>query len=141
MPSEILDTVKNINHIMRLVMNGKELTWGMTDSSSQEFIGIISLRGFEPKSDTGSIELIIDKSMMTTWPKPLKEPFNLPTIILTLDRLPSRLIKCLPTPGRHWSRSALKNRQKTHLSQTSKPQWISVLQNHCIIVISILELF
>ena len=61
MPSEILDTVKNINHIMRLVMNGKELTWGMTDSSSQEFIGIISLCGFEPKSDTGSIELIIDK--------------------------------------------------------------------------------
>ncbi|KRK89624.1 hypothetical protein FD17_GL001217 [Lentilactobacillus sunkii DSM 19904] len=62
MPSEILDTVKNINHIMRLVMNGKELTWGMTDSNSQAFVGIVSLRGFEEAGNTGSIEFIIDQS-------------------------------------------------------------------------------
>lgn len=61
MPTEILDTVKNINHIMRLVMNNKELTWGMTDSNSQEFIGIVSLRGFDEAGSDGSIEFIIDQ--------------------------------------------------------------------------------
>lgn len=61
MPSKILDTVKEINHIMRRVMNGKELTWGITDSNSEVFVGIISLRGFEETTKHGSIEFIIDQ--------------------------------------------------------------------------------
>lgn len=61
MPSQILDTVKEINHIMRRVMNDKELTWGITDSNSDAFVGIISLRGFEEATPSGSIEFIIDQ--------------------------------------------------------------------------------
>lgn len=61
MPSQILDTVKEINHIMRRVMNGKELTWGITDSNSESFVGIVSLRGFEETTEHGSIEFIIDQ--------------------------------------------------------------------------------
>lgn len=61
MPNQILDTVKEINHIMRRVMNDKELTWGITDSNSDAFVGIISLRGFEEATHFGSIEFIIDQ--------------------------------------------------------------------------------
>lgn len=62
MPTQILDTVKAINHIMGRVMNDKELTWGITDSNSDAFVGIISLRGFEDRFPSGSIEFIIDQN-------------------------------------------------------------------------------
>lgn len=42
-------------------MNDKELTWGITDSNSDAFVGIISLRGFEEATPSGSIEFIIDQ--------------------------------------------------------------------------------
>ncbi|AQW21373.1 hypothetical protein PL11_005225 [Lentilactobacillus curieae] len=49
-PSSILDTVRNVNHTMQKVMAEKELTWGITDSDSGEFLGVI--KAFDLSEDT-----------------------------------------------------------------------------------------
>lgn len=59
MPAEILETVRDINHIMQKVMNGHELTWGVTDSATGDFKGIITISGFEPNQTTGSLDFTL----------------------------------------------------------------------------------
>ena len=106
MPNEILDTVKNINHIMQRVMNGQELTWGMTDSNSNQFVGIISLVGFEPPVDTGSIEFIVDQAHERYIPEVVertiqfsKDHFTFQQLSVTVSQPTSQLTEQLQSIG------------------------------------------
>ncbi|KRL62823.1 hypothetical protein FC85_GL001688 [Lentilactobacillus diolivorans DSM 14421] len=62
LPTQILDTVKRINHIMQKVMNDKQLTWGVTDSNNQTFVGIITISGFDHPNQIGELDFIVDQA-------------------------------------------------------------------------------
>ncbi len=46
---------------MQKVMNGAELTWGITDSETNQFVGIVTISGFDRPNRIGRIDFIIDQ--------------------------------------------------------------------------------
>jgi hypothetical protein len=66
LPTAILETVKRVNRVMQKVMNGTELTWGITDSRSQIFIGIVTISGFQNNSGIGNLDFIVTQAATNT---------------------------------------------------------------------------
>lgn len=61
LPNEIFDTIKGVNRIMRKVMNGSQLTWGITNSNTMVFKGIITVSGFNANQQTGVLDFTFVK--------------------------------------------------------------------------------
>ncbi len=61
-PTQILDTVRDVNHIMQRVMSGTELTWGITNSNDGTFKGVITLSGFSEPNETGHLDFTFTES-------------------------------------------------------------------------------
>ncbi|WP_283678961.1 GNAT family N-acetyltransferase [Lentilactobacillus sp. Marseille-Q4993] len=58
-PTEILDTVRNVNHTMQAVMSEEELTWGITDKDTNEFVGIIKIYNLKSETKTAKISFVL----------------------------------------------------------------------------------
>ncbi|WP_268912419.1 GNAT family N-acetyltransferase [Lentilactobacillus sp. SPB1-3] len=57
-PKAIIDTVKNVNQTMQKVMSEQELTWGITDSNSGDFLGIIKAFHLKEPNEGAQISFI-----------------------------------------------------------------------------------
>lgn len=57
-PKDILETVHNVNHTMQKVMGEQELTWGITDSATGDFLGIIKAFNLKAADGTAQISFI-----------------------------------------------------------------------------------
>ena len=69
-PSTILQTVKIVSTTMQKIMNQQELSWGITATKSEKFIGQISIINPKNPLKESTIEFILDK------PSSLNEPLS-----------------------------------------------------------------
>ncbi|GEP72647.1 hypothetical protein FD12_GL001097 [Lentilactobacillus rapi DSM 19907 = JCM 15042] len=106
LPTQILDTVKSINRVMQKVMNGAELTWGITNSDSQQFIGIITISGFETTDQVGNIDFIIDQSAINSSKEVIErtvkfasDHFNFSSLQIELAQKDDQMIQILAGLG------------------------------------------
>ncbi|EHO50112.1 GNAT family N-acetyltransferase [Lentilactobacillus kisonensis] len=106
LPTQILDTVKSINRVMQKVMNDAELTWGITDSETNQFVGIVTISGFDRPNRIGRIDFIIDqqaanasKEMIERALKFIVDHFNFKKVQVELTTANQTVINALTTLG------------------------------------------
>ncbi len=101
MPSQILDTVKEINHIMRRVMNDKELTWELPTPTQTRLWASSACAALKQLPHRDQLNSSLTRITVSIWQKLLKELSDFPRIILNSISFQSRLMMYLHKPQKN----------------------------------------